>query len=107
MKERTLVLERKIGVRHGLCQGLNNAVSTQYTEVNNVSPFGDSQCSVVVLLLDSVANIDELSVFKDHEIVFKSQRLQSLDGIIAKIPHHVDMCLEDGDVQSDICRSIS
>lgn len=35
-----------------------------------MGPFGDTEGAVVVLFLDSVADVDEFAVFEDEEVVF-------------------------------------
>ena len=59
------------------------------------------QGSASVLLLDSVANIDELSVLEQKEIMALGEFSQSFDGSRTKVGEDVDVCLEDCDMWSE------
>lgn len=87
----------------GLGQSLDDALAGENAAVDNVSPFGDSQSTAVVLLLDGVADIDEFAVLEDQKVVLLSQNIQALDSVDAEIGEDIDVCLDDGDVRTEIC----
>lgn len=80
-----LVPEREVGRSDGLVQRLNNAIPTQDAEVHDVGPFRDSQGAAVILLLDRVADINQLAVFEDQEIVLLGRCLQSLHSRVVEV----------------------
>lgn len=57
----------------------------------------------MVLHLDCVAYIDELSVLEDEEVVFLSGGLEALDCLRGEISDDVDVCLEYDHVRSEAC----
>lgn len=99
-QEAALATEREARIRDGLRESVDDAVAAEDAEVHNVGPLGNAEGSVVVLLLDRVANVDELAVFEYHKVVLLGQRLETLDRGIAKVSHDIDVCLEHGDVRA-------
>lgn len=56
----------------------------------------------MVLLLDRVADIDELAVLEDEEVVFLRDLLQALHSIFAEVGDQIDVNLEDSDVWTQL-----
>jgi hypothetical protein len=89
--------------RCGLGQSLDDALAGENAAVDNVGPFGDPQSTAMVLLLDGVADIDEFAVLEDQKVVLLSQHIQAIDSVDAEIGEDIDVCLDDGDVGTEIC----
>lgn len=85
----------------GLRQGFNDTLAGENAAVDNMGPFRDLQGAVVVLLLHGVANVDELAVFEDEEVVLRGQGIQTANGLGTKVGENIDMGLDDGDIRTE------
>ena len=56
----------------------------------------------MVLFLNCVANVYELSIFKYQEVVLLCQIYQALDRRVAKVLHDINVGFEYGDVRPKI-----
>lgn len=61
----------------------------------------------MVLLLDGVADVDELAVFEDKEVVLVGEGLEAGDGLFAEVGEDVDVGFDDGDVGAEACELYS
>lgn len=68
-KNRALVFVGERRGWDGLLERIDDSFSCQDRGVNCVRKLGDLWTSSMILLLDGMANIDELAVFKEHKIV--------------------------------------
>lgn len=73
------------GVLGGLGEGFDDALTRQDGAVDDVGPFGNAEGAVVVLLLDGVADVDELAVFEDKEVVLGGEGVESVDRRLAEV----------------------
>lgn len=85
----------------GLREGLYDAFAGENGTVDDVCPFGDAECTAVVLFLDRVTDVDKFAVFKDEEVVLRSEGLEAGDCFAAEIGENVDVGFDDGDVGAE------
>lgn len=93
----------EVGGLGSLGQSLDNTLSGKNGTVDNVRPFGDAECTAVVLLLYSVANVDKFAVLKDEEVVLLSEGLEAIDGLGTKVGEDVNMGFDNGNVGTEAC----
>ena len=89
--------------RRSLGESLDNTLTRQDAAVDDVGPFRDPKSTTVVLLLDSVSDVNEFPVFKDEEVVLLRKGLETLDGLVTEIGEDVNVGFNDGDVGAETC----
>lgn len=88
----------------GLGQGFDDAFAGEDGAVDDVGPFGDAECAIVVLLLNCVADVDEFAVFEDEEVVFGGHGFEARDCFFAEVGEDVDVGFYHGDVGTQTCK---
>jgi hypothetical protein len=88
-------------INQDLLERLDDTLATEDADIDNISPLGDTQSTVVILLLGSSANIDELAVLENEEVVLFGKGKQTLNSFFSKVPDNIYMRLEDGDVGAE------
>lgn len=91
----------------GLRERVYDALTGEDAAVDDVRPFGDAEGAAVVLLLNGVADVDELAVFEDEEVVLFCKGLEPGDRFLAEVGEDVDVRFYHGDVRAQACESIT
>lgn len=100
-EEATVRAIGEVGSLGCLRQSFDNTLAGQDGAVDDVGPFGDAEGSLVVLLLDGVADVDEFAVLEDEEVVFLGEGLEASDSLVAEIGEDVDVGFYDGDIGTE------
>lgn len=66
-------------------QCIHNTVPAKNTEIDNVSEFRYLQRSTVVLLLNRAADVYQLAIFEDEEVVLLSKSIESVHCALVEI----------------------
>ena len=80
---------------------MNDTSSREDTGIDDVSPVMDLECPSSILLLDSIANVNELAVFEDEEVMLLREFCESLNGLRSKVGYNIDMGLEDCNIRAE------
>lgn len=97
----------EVRCRRRLSESLDDTLTRENAAVDDVGPFRDTEGTAVVLLLDRVADVNELAVLEDEKVVLLRESLKSLNGLVAEIREDIDVGFDHGNVGTETCSPVS